>query len=52
MTGKATRAHPRGRGRRLWIAIGVMLAITAFWGDVLGTPQSSGGKDSFRFEDH
>jgi len=50
MTWKATRAHLGGHGRRLWIAIGVMLAITAFWGDALGTPQPSGGKDVFRFD--
>ena len=40
MTWKPTRPHPRWRGRVLWIAVGMMLAITAFWGDALSAPLS------------
>ena len=50
MIWRATRAHPRGHGRRLWIAVGVMLAITALWGDALGAPPPTSGKDVFRFD--
>jgi len=48
MTWKPTRPHPRWRGRVLWIVVGMMLAITAFWGDTLSDPPSAGGKDAFR----
>ena len=48
MTWTPTRPHPRWRGRVLWIAIGTMLAITAFWGDALSAPPSASGKDVFR----
>jgi len=50
MNSKGARAHPRWRGRVLWIAVGLMLAITAFWGNALSAPPSMGGKDVFRFD--
>jgi len=48
MTWKPTRPHPRWRGRVLWIVVGMMLVITAFWGEALGDLPSAGGKDVFR----
>jgi hypothetical protein len=40
MSSKPTRPRPVWRGRLLWIAVGLMLAITAFWGDALSAPPS------------
>jgi len=48
MTWKPPRPHPRWRGRVLWIAVGMLLVITAFWGDALSAPRSAGGKDVIR----
>jgi hypothetical protein len=50
MIGKPTRPHPRWRRRLLLIAVGMMLAMTAFWGDALSAAPSAAGKDAFRFD--
>jgi len=34
----------------LWIAVGMMLAIAAFWGDARSASPSAAGKDVFRFD--
>jgi hypothetical protein len=50
MTSKDARPHPMGRGRLLWTALAVTLAIGASWSDAQGAPRPSGGKDVFRFD--
>ena len=45
-----TEPQPGRRGRLLWSVVGVALASAAYWGSAAETPQSSSGKDIFRFD--